>query len=364
MGLLSEDDLLQRGTGIAAGAHHDAVAVASASNAAAGKSILSMLGRPDGEPPPSAALPQLLQLPSSVATGIGQADVQVAAAAAALQQDPSRQGKTLSVAELFNFAQGKELPPIPQQHTQQVKKDDFSSGDETTQKMQQEVLKMAQVMWASQHHPGAHQGNQVTGGGRFPSSSSSSCSGGHHLQHLQAPDAGRQYAQAALLSGGGNSNHHQHQHNVAAQYRVGQQHRGAQHAASATHVAHIAHHQQAWAHYPYPGSCGGGYAAQQHGWPLPYSSLYQVQGGEPYQHAGDGYVGGLQGAYSGGQAAAALHGMYSNAGGGFEGSAADAPSLPRSSAAEVSSKAASGGVALVHGGQEELGETDAGCSQS
>lgn len=363
--VLPESELGRGGAAAAAGG-------ASASNAAAGKSILSMLGRPDGEPPPSTTPPPLLQADGPAAA---------AAMSAALQQDPAaRQGKTLSVAELFNFAQGKELPPIPQLHNQQKRKDDLSSGEDTTQKMQQEVMKMAQVMWASQHQPGTHQGNQIAGGGRLPSSSSSSCPGTRNLQHLQAQDAGRQYALASLVGGGGGgSSHHQHQHNVAAQYRVGQQnHGGAAHAAQAAHAAHAAHmaHQQAaWAqHYPYPSSCGGGYAAaaqqqqQQHGWPPhAYGALYQhvPTAGEPYQHACDGHMGGaLQGAYGGSQAAA-LHG-YQYCGAGFESSATDAgaalpPPLPRVSGA---AEALAAGHAAAGSQEECLGETDAGCSQS
>merc|ERR1739838_1113515 len=97
-----------------------------------------------------------------------------------------------------------------------------------------------------------------------------------------------------------------------------------QQAAHAAHAARVAQ-QQAWAQYPYLGSCGGSY-----GWPSPYVSSYHASPWDPYQQmrvGGDSYSGGLQSVYKGSHAAAPLDGMYSNAGGGFEGSAAAVPSL-------------------------------------
>jgi len=124
----------------------------SPGGAAAGRSILSMLGRSDlvglsndsrpTEAPPAAA-------PASASPG------------------QERHGK-LSVAELFNLAQGKDLPPLPNNANAEARNAERHA--------QQEASKMPQLMWLAaqqqqqwQHHQQQQQ-SQLQAAGRHPGS--------------------------------------------------------------------------------------------------------------------------------------------------------------------------------------------------
>lgn len=166
MGLLTEDELSRSGASTGTRAHYGDVSGTSASNAAASRSILSMLGKTDCKTPPSALPP-----PPGIAAKVGRAEGPVRVAATAVQHDPARQGKTLSVADLFHFAQNKDLPPMPNQcQAQQAKMDDLSRSDE------------------------------ATAGGKFASSSLDECADARQMHQLQVQQHAAHAAHAAQVA--------------------------------------------------------------------------------------------------------------------------------------------------------------------
>jgi len=139
-------------------------------NAAAGRSILSMLGRSEGQEATTAAF---FGVPAAGGAAVASSPYAhpapkagAASAPSAASNDPNVQSKIgkLSVAELFQIAQGKELPPLPHMN---AKKEETLEGESAEQKMQREVLKMAsQFMWAAHAKAGGQP--QLPSGTPFP----------------------------------------------------------------------------------------------------------------------------------------------------------------------------------------------------